>query len=332
MLKISRIQKSLMVSKKGDTASFIVGIMLTLIAFFLIGGLLLRFTSQTDDKEAELLCQNSIALRAQSAIRVGNLAGIEAKLVPPLCRTIDKKVSGEREQILRQIAEKMATCWWMFGEGRYEDILDSFGTEGLLKVLSYEDLGPNQCFNCYTILIDEEEIEGGPIEAAEISEFLLKNKYSKANLTYLDYIQGHGGPGRVVLTAPVIFPNHAYTISMMPKTEKSDFWSKEGRLGLAALLGAPATAVPAIVAFGLTEGIESAIGEERPPGELPKVTGKAVPVVGLIALGGASVYIQSTAYMSLMTEVYKERDVSSIYLGFLEVGQEMCGSGDIAGQ
>ena len=33
-----------------------------------------------------------------------------------------------------------------------------------------------------------------------------------------------------------------------------------------------------------------------------------------------------------MAEAYKERDVSSIYVGFLEVGQEMCGSGDIAGQ
>ena len=322
-----------MKSKRGDAAAFIVGTMITLIAFFLIAGVLVRFTAKSSDKEAELLCQNSIALRVRSALQIGESAGIEAKLVPPLCRTINKKVSGTREQILRQIADKMATCWWMFGEGRYEDLLSSFGTKGLLKVLSYEDSGTNQCFNCYTILVDEDKIKGGPINADEINEFLLKNKYAKANVSYLDYIQGHGGPGRVVFTAPQIFPNQAYTISMMPKNVAgSTFWTGILKVGGAALI-APA-GLPAFIALGLGEGIKAAVEENPSSGELPIITGKAAPLVyGIVALAAvAQTYLSHAGYMDIMNDAYKERDVSSIYVGFLEVGQEMCGSGDIAGQ
>lgn len=322
-----------MKSKRGDAAAFIVGTMITLIAFFLIAGMLVRFTAKTNDREAELLCQNSIALRARSALQIGKLAGIEAKLVPPLCRTIDKKVSGSREQILRQIADKMAACWWMFGEGRYEDLLSNFGTKGFLKVLSYEDSGPNQCFNCYTILVDEDEIKGGPINADEINEFLLNNKYSRANASYLEYIQSYGGPGRVVFTAPQIFPRQAYTISMMPKNvDGSTFWTGILKVGGAALIS-PA-GLPVIIALGLGEGIKSAVEENPSPDELPIVTGKAAPLVyGIVALAaGAQTYLSHAGYMGIMNDAYKERDVSSIYVGFLEVGQEMCGSGDIAGE
>lgn len=321
-------------SKKGLAPEFIVGTMITLIAFFLIGVMLMRFTSHTSDKEAELLCQNSIAIRAQSAVQIkGSAADIQAKLVPPLCRTIDKKVSGSREQILRQMSDKMAKCWEMFGEGRYEELLDNFELDVLPVVLGFEDAGPNQCFNCYTILIDEDEIEGGPIPAQEINDFLLKEKYAKFNVSYLEYIQGHGGPGRVVFTAPEIFPNQAYTISMMPKNkEDSTFWKGVfQQAGGAALLGGPTAGILSIVAFGVGEGIKSAVQEEKAPG-LPPATGKAVPIVLGALAGGTALYLQHAGYMNIMADAYKERDVSSIYVGFLEVGQEMCGSGDIAGQ
>lgn len=294
-----------MKSKKGDAAAFIVGTMITLIAFFLIAGVLVRFTAKSSDKEAELLCQNSIALRARSAVKIGGTTGFETKLVPPLCRTIDKKVSGTREQMLRQIADKMATCWWMFGEGRYEEILDNVGTKGLLKVLSMESLGRNDCFNCYTILIDEDEIKGGPIKADEINDFLRKEKYSKANTSYLDYIQGHGGPGRVVFTAPQIFPHHAYTISMMPKNkEQSTFWTGAFAGAVVGVLFPP-LGIQGIISLGLAGGTQAEAAEA---------------------------YLTSADYNKSMATAYNERDVSSIYFGFLEVGQEMCGSGDIAGQ
>ena len=151
----------------------------------------------------------------------------QVKTIPPLCRTIDKKVSGSREQIMRQVADKMARCWWMFGEGRYEDILDSANANLFPEVLGLSDYGPNQCFNCYAVLVDQDEISGGPITGEEINDYLSKNIYAKVNKTYLNYIQEYGGPGRIALTVPDISPRQAYAISMMPKKQKeSKFWTE----------------------------------------------------------------------------------------------------------
>jgi len=218
-------------SKKGLGMEFIVTTSLILISFFLIAGLIGRFTSRTTDLEAELLCQTSIAQRARTAVNIDwkaegiSLFRSQVKTIPPLCRTIDKKVSGSREQIMRGVADKMARCWWMFGEGRYEDILDPADANLFPEVLGLEDYGPNQCFNCYTILIDQDEISGGPITGEEINDYLSKNVYAKANKTYLNYIQEYGGPGRIALTVPDISPRQAYAISMMPKKQKeSTFW------------------------------------------------------------------------------------------------------------
>ena len=220
-------------SKKGLGMEFIITTSLVLISFFLIAGLFGRFTSKTSDLEAELLCQNSITQRARTALNVDwDVGGVslfrsQVKSIPTICRTIDKKVSGTKEQILRQVADNMARCWWMFGEGRYEDILDSADASLFPEVFGLDDFGPNQCFNCYAILVDQEEIDGGSITGEELDEYLSKNIYAKVNKTYSDYIQGYKGPGRIIITVPEIQPRQAYAISMMPKKQgESTFWTK----------------------------------------------------------------------------------------------------------
>lgn len=269
---------------------FIVTTSLVLISFFLIVGLIGRFTSRTTDLEAELLCQTSVAQRAKTAVNIDWDAGgalslfkAQVKSIPPLCRTIDKEVSGTRKQIMREIADKMARCWWMFGEGRYEDILDDVDANFFPAIFGLEDYGPNQCFNCYTILVDQDEISGGPITSEEINDYVSKNVYTKFNKTYLNYIQAHGGPGRIALTIPDIQPRQAYAISMMPKKQKeSDFWKKV-----------------------LISSVGSGLGQ---------------------------IYLLYYDYQYEIEKAYNERDVSSIFLGSLEKGQELCGEGDIAGQ
>ena len=292
-------------SKKGLGMEFIITTSLLLISFFLIAGLLGQFASKTSDLEAELLCQTSIAQRARTAIQVGESSGFELKLTPPLCRTIDKKVSGSREQILREVSDKMARCWWMFNEGRYDEILDSFSSEGYLKTMSMEGLGKNDCFNCYSILIDEDEIPDGSIGAAEINEYLRTKIYAKVNKTYLDYIQGHGGPGRVVLTIPEIVPQQGYTISMMPKNkEQSTFWTGAILGTVAGVLFPPAGIVGAV----------------------------SLGVAGGLAVEEREAYLSNPTYVSNVKQAYSEREVSSIYFSRLETGQDLCGEGDIAGQ
>ncbi len=273
-------------SKKGLGMEFIVTTSLLLISFFLIGGLLMRFVAKSSDAEAELLCQTSIAMRAKTASNIDwgagkgglNLFESQVKTIPLICRTVDKKISGSREQILRQVGDNMARCWWMFGEGRYENILDSVNINLFPEVLGVSDFGPNQCFNCYTILINQNEISGGSITSGEIIEYLSKTVYGRVNKTYLDYIQGHKGPGRVVLTIPDIQPRQAYAISMMPKKQKeSAFW----------------------------KGVSSAL---------------------------PNAYSIYNDYQQSIGKAYDERDVSSVFLGPLKLGQELCGEGDIAGE
>ena len=218
-------------NKKGDATVFIVGTILVLIAFFLIAGLLLRFTSKASDAEAELLCQTSIAQRARTALNIDWNAGkdglslfkSQVKTIPPLCRTIDKKVSGSREQILRQIGDNTARCWSMFGEGRYEELLDDVKADVLPDILGFEDLAPytdpknaNKCFNCYTVLIDQNDIEGGPITTDEINQYLSSHVYGRVNRTYLDYIQGYGGPGRKLSSLPEVLPPIGRTSFPLP--------------------------------------------------------------------------------------------------------------------
>ena len=283
---------------------FIITASLLLISFFLIAGLLGQFASRTTDLEAELLCHTSIAQRARTAVQVGETSGFDLKLAPSLCRTIDAKVSGSREQVLRGVSDKMARCWWMFNEGRSDEILDSFSSDGYLRALSVEGLGRNDCFNCYSVLVDQKEIPGGPIEAAEINEYLRTNNYAKVNKTYLDYIQGYGGPGRVGFTVPEILPQHGYTISMMPKNkEQSEFWTR--------------------VAMGTVAGILF------PPAGIPFILGGVGQ--GLIA-EAKEAYLTDPTYVNNVKLAYSEREVSSIYFGTLETGQELCGGEDIAGK
>ena len=286
-------------SKKGMATEmgFIITTSLVLISFFLIIGLFARFSSRTNDLEAELLCQTSIAQRVRTAVNIDwddagglSLFTSQVKTIPPLCRTIDKKVSGSREQVLRQVADNMARCWWMFGEGRYQNLLDDVQADVLPDILGFEDLAPytgpddaNQCFNCYTILVDQDEIPGGPITGTEMMEFLRTKKYAKVDKIYLDYIQGFGGPGRIVLTIPEILPREAYAISMMPKNQgDSTFWKGQ---------------------------IQSAAGT---------LTG--------------NIFLLYVGQQNILADAFKERDVSSIYFSSLEEGQNRCGEGDIAGQ
>lgn len=320
--------------KKGLTASFIIGIMITLIAFVLISGVLLRFMAKSSDVEAEILCQNSIALRAQTALYVGSGAGrSEITWAPPLCKTIEKKISGNKQQIMRQVADSIARCWWMFGEGRYEEIIANSGIEGVAEMLGFSRL-ENTCFNCYTLLIAEDEIEGGGITNKEINDFLLTRKYHKVNKTYLQYIQSHGGPGRVVFTAPAIVPRQAYSVSMMPKNkEASSFWEgvAEFTVGAVVVIGIVAGAVCIVSTAGICTAAAGVLGTVATATTKVGLGIIAAPkLFATIGLGAA--YLSVEGFMDLMSNLYGERDVSSIYVGFLEVGEKMCGSGDLAGE
>ncbi len=216
---------------------------------------------------------------------------------------------------MRQIADSMAKCWWMFGEGRYEEILSGGKLSLLWDLYSFNNL-ENKCFMCSTILIEEKDIEGGSITPQEMNEFLLTKKYGKADKTYMDYFQQGGGPGSVVFLVsgegtlrestawdPNLYPQNAYAISFMAKNKES----QSGWRGALKIVGAVGGAVVIGIATGGT---------------------------GWIAIGGAAALsaLGVSGINDVKTNLYGERDVSSIYIDDLHSTQNRCGSGDLAGE
>lgn len=326
-------------SKKGDV-NFIVGILLVIISFFVIGGVLYFTMAEANAKETEIMCKNSIDLRARTQFNLkGDFVGGEIKAIPALCQTIERKISGNREEILEQVAYSMSRCWWMFGEGRYDEILKGSNVKLFPKVFGLEELN-NQCFNCYTLLIDQDEIDGGPIGPDEIMKFMNYHNHPQfQNLTYLEYIQSYGGFGRMVFTAPAILPREAYGISFAPKLkEASSVWTGTG-LATAGLIVIGVVGVGAVCV--LTVGacaavltpIAAVVGQSAAltAGVASTTVVSAVGVTGSTLLAGAGTYATYAGYTDIMSNLYGEREFSSIYFGFLSVAQENCGSGEISG-
>mgnify|MGYP001565282218 FL=1 len=307
-------------------AAFLVAIIITIASFMLVGGVMARFLSNTDDTTAENICRDSVALRAKSTIDInGKFIDKEITPVPVMCRTIDKKVSGDREAIKEMVAQKIARCWWMFGQGKYEEILGSnFGSiSGFFSFSNYK----NKCFNCYNILIDNKDFT--PIAGWEMQDYMSTHNMTGTNLSYLNYVQSSGGPGRIVFNAPTIMPGEAYGISYMPINKKdSTFWGGVGKMGIAGAIVIGVGLVGVCIISG-----PFCVGLVTTQVGLAVVSSSATTIAaGSIALGGATVYLSKSGYNDAMKAVFSERDVSSIYISFSKTAQENCGAGDIAGQ
>ncbi len=328
------------VNKKGLAAGQLVMIIIVLVAFVLIAGTVSRFMSKAEPKEAEIMCYNSINMRVQSSIQVNSgLVEGNLKLIPPMCKTIDLKITGNREELLEQIAYASARCWWMFGEGRYEDLLRTTGESiTVLPSIFNVDHYDNKCFNCYTLLVDQDEIEGGNIGPEDIQKYMVEKDHRQIKgLSYLDYIQSYGGPGRMVFTMPVIAPRESYSISIVPKLAQKtgSFWNSLGKFIVgAAVVIAVVGGVACVVA---TAGACAAV--LGPAGAALAATGAVMTgsslAIGITVAGGlAAGYVGTKSYMEMVNKFFdaSERDVSSVFVSFLEVGQQKCGSGDLAGE
>jgi hypothetical protein len=242
-----------MKSKKSMSAGFLVSMIIVLLAFVLIAGTVMRFLQPLDEKEAEALCHQSVALRTTIAIG-DNDGGI--KIAPLLCKTIDKKIKPEgktkkqrEEFIMKQVAEKMATCWWMFGEGNYPG--DIFANVPAMVTRE------SHCFMCSTLVIEnDEKFSDIKISGQEFRNYLIKTKYNK-KLSYMDYFQFGGGAGYVnsVLTEEGIKPGRAYATVFNSKLEEkcSKCTWIAGVVGGAKLGGIKGAIVGGITAVAVTE-------------------------------------------------------------------------------
>lgn len=128
-----------------------VGTVLLLIAIALL-------VNRTTTSSEELICRNSVALRAKSYIGMDLLFISEfikkEKFTPLMCNPQPMgELKGTREEIKHQIAELTAKCWWMYLEGSVPNLFK----------LDEEDA--KSCGICYYFRIPED------LDAGEISSY-----------------------------------------------------------------------------------------------------------------------------------------------------------------
>jgi hypothetical protein len=211
--------------KKAIAAGQLVLIIVTIVSFLLIFVTVSKLVEKADSKDAELLCHNSIALRISSAV---SALGTEIKTVPNLCKTIDKKIDGDREEIKAQVAYMMSRCWWMFNEGRAEQILEDTSPLTISRDIFNLAKTGNDCFLCYGVIIDESDISGGDISIREMTNYMRETNYpSIKNSKYLDYIQSFAGSGKIAVLDK-IKPQNTYGIVFMSRNDADAGWWGEG--------------------------------------------------------------------------------------------------------
>lgn len=137
-------------NKKGDWNMLIMIIVLTL-SFIIIAGLIIQFLGKAEGKTAETLCRGSVAARTRTHFEPAGGAAPNIYLSPLLCKTLDAKLPEQgylstKEEIMRNMADLSAKCWWIFGEGlvNADDIVGERGW-----------FSKDKCYVCYTVNIKD---------------------------------------------------------------------------------------------------------------------------------------------------------------------------------
>ena len=166
---------------KGElTTQQIVGLVILITSFAVILFFLLRLNlGETTDKE---ICHNSVLMKSKSVLGGeldcktnyvcisggGKCEGIN----PTITKKIDLSKPNAKNETMKAIADEMADCWWMFGEGKVNYV--------------GKDIVGYHCAICSIIKFDE-EIQLGETTYEEFYNYLAKTKKDKTQ-TYLKYL------------------------------------------------------------------------------------------------------------------------------------------------
>ena len=173
---------------KGELTTQQIVLLIILIASFSII-LFFFFKLNLGEETQKTICHNSVILKGKSisSLSGGNLdcrtnylcisGGGKCEGINPT-ETVEVDISN-KEEVMEAIANAMADCWWMFGEGKIDYV---GGTE--------KALGTNVCAACSIVKFDKTVQESlGEISYGElINEGLNKPKDSQE--TYLSYLYG----------------------------------------------------------------------------------------------------------------------------------------------
>ena len=183
-IRINRIMKKLKIKNKAGelTTQQLVTIIILIVSFAVLLILLFKLNlGETTDKE---ICHNSVLMKSKGKGLIGELdcktnyicisGGGECKDFNP---TTTVKVNPKnKSEIIKEIADEMADCWWMFGECKLD-----YG--------NFWDLKGYHCAICSIIKFDNKIQENFPeISYTEFYNYL--NKPKDKTQTYLKYLYG----------------------------------------------------------------------------------------------------------------------------------------------
>jgi hypothetical protein len=312
-------------SKKAQYA-FMAQLIIAILAFVLIAMTISKFMVGKDTKEAEILCQQSIAIRAATTLQIGDDAEFTA--LPMLCKTLDKKVeTGKREEVKKEIADMMARCWWMFNEGRYDDAMD---TAQLGNMLGF-DSDSNKCFICYSALVEgnkKDIIEGGDITKGEMYKYLSETQYPKMkNTTYSQYIEYKGGgPGATYILSD-IEPDTGYAITFLSKSDD------DSRLTWADAVGGAIVTVAAVGIAACVFITPCNVGLAVSAATSSATAAAATTAVTLTTVAATTYEVKHAINLAKAKFYTEQRDVSMVFFDTLSSAQSNeCVIADVAGR
>src|SRR3989338_5863522 len=174
-----------MKNKGGELSTQQIVLIIILIASFLvIFFFLLRLG--IGEKSEEQLCHNSVLQKA-SVFSEAPLQCYRNYICITKDGSCEELVKPEKikvkslDEVYGALANEMADCWWMFGEGKVDYAGEDFTKN-------------NYCSICSQIYFDNsleniEGVEDKKISKDELYDYLIKNDYSK-DQTYSQYLLG----------------------------------------------------------------------------------------------------------------------------------------------
>jgi hypothetical protein len=126
------------------TLTIIIGIFAVLMGFLTVSAVYQEAFSQSQEGASLDVCRNSVLLRDQATI--STVSEEFEKITPLQCPTEDVDPDGiTRDEERERISDLMSQCWYMFAEGRTEDIFQAEPTK-------------RTCHVCYQYLPDNDGI------------------------------------------------------------------------------------------------------------------------------------------------------------------------------
>jgi len=197
------------------------------------------------------ICRGSIILAAQSKI-VGNEAWtpLDCPRTDLLIKKGDVVRNGviDQERVHKIVADSMAECWYMYGEGK----IDPFS--------NWDNTGENYCLICKTIKFDkkltsfilskgDEMVEGDSINNENFKKYfptlptlyLMENNYKTTGKTYYEYLynvepQTISTEDRQSLEMLPLIPDSTIFLTMYKYKSKSTAWKIVGVVTAATLI------------------------------------------------------------------------------------------------